>query len=63
MHNFPSHLAPLYPHRTLWRYTNIVLLLLLVLQLHYPKYNTLATEQARFRLGDGSEEITDDVIN
>jgi len=24
-------LAPLYPHRTLWRYTNVVLLLLLLL--------------------------------
>jgi len=25
-----SHHAPLYPHRTLWRYTNVVLLLLLL---------------------------------
>jgi len=26
--------APLYPHRTLWRYTNAVLLLLLLLEVH-----------------------------
>jgi len=29
------YLAPLYPHRTLWRYTNVVLLLLLLLLLEH----------------------------